>query len=337
MSRDPADFKKPSWRRYWWSAALSLALSITGLILIGSTGYQQSWRALQAVGGEYLAAAAVLVFILWSVEIMRMRLILFLLDEHLSVKNILQINLAFIFAAAVTPAASGGPPAHAYFLYRKGIKGEKAVAAVSARTLFATCSLALLNPVIVLSFRDGLGLPKLAEQLVPLAVIFVSAGILFFLCLVLHPRLFFSWLCHFLPVRVYAGISARLEEFSLSFRTLLFSPHRKILFFILVLSLAYWGVFFSLSWVLARGLGSSTPWTIIVARQAVLQFLLSYVPLPGASGVAELGYAAFFAAVVPDTLLRTLVACWRFFTYYLNIIVGGAMFWWLNRNLYKKG
>jgi len=333
VSRDPADFNK-SLRRYGWGIAFSLALSITGLTLISGADYRHSWRALQDVGGEYLAVAAGLVLVLWFLEVGRMLSILFLLDEHLPLKNILQINLAFSFAAAVTPAASGGPPAYAYFLYRKGIKGEKAIAAVSARTLFAICSLALLNLVIVLGFRDGLGLPKLAEQLVPFAVTFVSGGILLFLYLALHPRLVFFWLRRFLPARVYTDINARLREFSLSFSSLLFSPHRKILFFVLALSLAYWGIFFSISWVLARGLGSSTPWAIIVARQAVLQFLLSYAPLPGASGVAELGYATFFATVVPDAFLCTLVASWRFFTYYLNIIVGGAMFWWLNRNLY---
>ncbi len=318
---------KISPRRYWWGTLLAAALSALGMAFLG--GYQQSARAVADLQGGYLAAAAGLVVLLWLLEAVRMKAILFLLHERLPVKDLVQVNLAFSFAAAVTPAASGGPPAHAYLLYLKGVKGEKAVAAVSARTLLAIASLSFLNLLIVFGFRHDLGLPAAAEKLVLIGLALVSAGILIFLSLCLRPKLLFFPL-KYLPGKIRGNLNRRVEEFSSFFRSLLFSPQKNILIFVILLSFVYWVVFFSLGWVLARALGSPVAWTIMAARLMVLHFLLAYVPLPGASGVAEIGYASFFASLVPEPAsLLSLVAGWRFFTYYLHIITGGLLFWWL--------
>ncbi len=327
VNENPPGLKIPP-RRYWWGAFFALALSGLGILLISGSDLKRSAHAVAAVQGSYLAAAAGLVLLLWLLEAVRMKTILLLLEERLPVKDILQVNLASGFAAAVTPAAAGGPPAHAYLFYLKGVKAEKAVAAVSARTLLAVGSISCLNPLIVFSFRSFLGLPPLTEKLVLAGLGLVSAGIFIFLSLSLRPQLIFA-LLGFLPAKTRESFRRRTAEFSSFFRSLLFIPHKKIFIFVLFISFLYWGIFFSIGWVLARALGSPVPWAIMVARQMVLHFLLAYVPLPGASGIAEVGYAAFFAALVPDSALPTLVAGWRFFTYYLNIFMGGLFFWWL--------
>lgn len=327
VNEKPAGIQIPPCR-YWWGAFLALSLSVLGFFLIGGADLKQSACTLRAFKTGYLAATAGLVILLWAFEALRMKAILLLLEEKLPVKDIVPVNLAFSFAAGVTPAASGGPPAHAYLFYLRGIKGEKAFAAVSARTLFAVGSISFLNPVIAFSFRNYLGLPPVVEKLVLIGVGMVATGIFLFLFFSLRPQSI-SFLLKWFPARIRENFTRRLAEFSAFFRSLLFSPRKNILIFILLLSFLYWAVFFTIGWVLARALDSSLTWPIMVARQMVLHFLLGYVPLPGASGVAEVGYAAFFASAVPDTALLTLVAGWRFFTYYLNIFLGGIFFWWL--------
>jgi len=272
-------------RRYWWGAFFALALGVLGMFLISGADLKKSAQAAAAVQGGFLAAAGGLVLTLWLLEAVRMKTILLLLGERLPIKDILQVNLAFGFAAAVTPAAAGGPPAHAYLFYLKGIKAEKAIAAVSARTLLAIGSISFLSPLIAFSFRDSLGLPALTGKLVLAGLSLVSAGIFIFLVLSLRPQLILT-LLSCLPPQRQAGLRRRVTEFSSFFRSLLFTPRKKALFLILLLSFLYWGIFFSIGWVLARGLGSPVPWTIMAARQMVLHFLLGYVPLPGAGGVA---------------------------------------------------
>ncbi|MEW6273982.1 MAG: lysylphosphatidylglycerol synthase transmembrane domain-containing protein [Bacillota bacterium] len=315
-------------RRYWWGAFFAFTLSTLGIIMISGAGLKQSAQVITAMKSSYLAAAAALLIGLWLLEAARMKAILALLGERLPVKDIVQVNLAFGFAAAVTPAAGGGPPAYAYLFYLKGIAAEKAVAAVSARTLLAVGSISFLNPLLVFSFRNYLGLPALTEKLVLAGAVSVSTGIFVFLFLSLRPQLIFP-LLKCLPEKTRINSSERIARFSSSLRSLLFTSRKSTLIFILALSFLYWGIFFSIGWVLAVALGGSVAWPAMVARQMVLHFLLAYVPLPGASGVAEVSYAVFFTSFVPAAALPALVAGWRFFTYYLNIIIGGILFWWL--------
>mgnify|MGYP005832784787 CR=1 FL=1 len=313
-------------RRYLYGALLAVALCALGITAAG--GLYRSAAALAVVKKGPLAAAGGLTVFLWLLEAWRLKAILALTGDELPLKKIIPVNLAFSFAAAVTPAAGGGPPALAYLLYRQGIPGEKALAAAGARTIFAVGTISLLNLVIIAAFRNYPGLPPAAEKLVLAGVGLVSGGILVLLHLSLHPGLILA-----LAARLPPPISARAAEgvrgFSTFFRALIFSPRKNMLFLVLSLSFLYWGVFFSIGWLLARSLGSSAGWAGLVARQLILHFLLAYVPLPGASGVAEMGYAAIFAGFVPEGALVAQVAGWRFFTYYLNILAGGFFFWWL--------
>jgi uncharacterized membrane protein YbhN (UPF0104 family) len=50
-----------------------------------------------------------------------------------------------------------------------------------------------------------------------------------------------------------------------------------------------------------------------------------FIPTPGASGVAEVGFAALFSPVCPGELLSIYMLLWRFFTFYLGVIIGGII------------
>jgi len=51
----------------------------------------------------------------------------------------------------------------------------------------------------------------------------------------------------------------------------------------------------------------------------------SYVPLPGASGAQEGGFAAMFSSVFPAAQLFVALLIWRFSTYYLSLIAGAIV------------
>jgi len=313
-------------RRYLYGTALAACLCALGMLAAG--GFRQSTDALAALKKGHLAAAGGLTAFLWLLEAWRMKAILSLVEETLPLKKIIPVNLAFSFAAAVTPAAGGGPPAHAYLLYRQGVAGEKATAAAVARAALAVGTISLSNLLVVTAFRAPLGLPPAAERLALAGVGLVCGGILIFFYLSLRPGLILA-LTGRLPRRISGKIAGGVEEFSSSLRALFLSPRKKLLALVFLLSFLYWGAFFSIGWLLARSLGSSAGWASLTARQMILHFLLSYVPLPGASGVAEMAYTALFAGFVPENVLFAQVAGWRFFTYYLNILAGGFFFWWL--------
>lgn len=69
------------------------------------------------------------------------------------------------------------------------------------------------------------------------------------------------------------------------------------------------------------GLNSASVITFIAA-QVFVSMISAFVPLPGASGGAEVSFSLFFSMFFQATTLPALVL-WRFLTYYTNILFGG--------------
>lgn len=64
----------------------------------------------------------------------------------------------------------------------------------------------------------------------------------------------------------------------------------------------------------------------LILLQFVVQFFLSFIPIPGGSGLAEIGFFSIFGKYLPKHLQALSVALWRLLSYYLNILVGGVCF-----------
>lgn len=79
-------------------------------------------------------------------------------------------------------------------------------------------------------------------------------------------------------------------------------------------------------WCIFRsmGLGGISVYQIITVG-VLLYISASYTPLPGASGAQEGGFALFFQSIFPDAKLFVALLTWRFFTYYLTILVGALV------------
>ena len=63
----------------------------------------------------------------------------------------------------------------------------------------------------------------------------------------------------------------------------------------------------------------------LITLGVLLYIGASYVPLPGASGAQEGGFAVLFQYVFPDAALFVALLVWRFTTYYLSVLVGAVM------------
>jgi len=80
----------------------------------------------------------------------------------------------------------------------------------------------------------------------------------------------------------------------------------------------------SIAYCVYRSMGLSVySYFDILTLQFLLYIAASFTPLPGASGAQEGGFALFFGHVFPAGMqLTAALLLWRFFTYYLTLIVG---------------
>ena len=67
---------------------------------------------------------------------------------------------------------------------------------------------------------------------------------------------------------------------------------------------------------------SGTPAVRVLTLSALLYVSASYTPLPGASGAQEGGFLLYFREIFRDGTIGLGLLVWRFFTYYIFLIVG---------------
>ena len=67
---------------------------------------------------------------------------------------------------------------------------------------------------------------------------------------------------------------------------------------------------------------SGTAWYHLLTISFLLYISASYTPLPGASGAQEGGFLLYYEGIIPGDRIGLALLVWRFFTYYLFLIVG---------------
>ena len=70
---------------------------------------------------------------------------------------------------------------------------------------------------------------------------------------------------------------------------------------------------------------SECPWIHLFTISFMLYISACYTPLPGASGAQEGGFLLYFQNIFPPDTIGLALLVWRFFTYYMFIIVGVFM------------
>ncbi|MBQ9252703.1 MAG: flippase-like domain-containing protein [Clostridia bacterium] len=73
---------------------------------------------------------------------------------------------------------------------------------------------------------------------------------------------------------------------------------------------------------------SGTPWYQLITISFLLYISACYTPLPGASGAQEGGFLLYYEGIIPGDRIGLALLVWRFFTYYMFLIVGvGTVIW----------
>ncbi|MEE4462981.1 YbhN family protein, partial [Azotobacter chroococcum] len=101
---------------------------------------------------------------------------------------------------------------------------------------------------------------------------------------------------------------------------------RPVLLGVFLLSVAHWGLRYSVLYLTLRGLGSelSWAWTFLVQMLALSAGQASL--LPGGAGGAELASAALLAPLVGKSTSGAAILIWRAVTYYFYLIAGAPVF-----------
>ena len=254
---------------------------------------------------------------------------------HPSQKFAVSLRVAIIgqYFNAITPLASGGEPAQAYFLVKRGAPLGQAMSALLAKFIVYQTTLTLVS-IFALVMRYSFFMERVSSLMIAVLIGFIgNTAITFGLIGIAVFRkgtakaagaiVDFLAFIHIIrkPEQKKEYILRELENFHDQFR--FFAKHKLHLVKLMVVTLVQLLFFFLIGNAIynsfrLHGVDSIT----LLSSQAFVHMVSAFAPTPGAIGAAEGSFAVFFSLFFPKKMISLAVVLWRLITFYLSIVVG---------------
>ncbi len=311
---------------------LTIGISIIILLLTVS---HKTWEYLKKVKFIYFLITLIFLFVYYYLDGLRVKVLTKALGYNISVFTGIEIVVSGIFLAAVTPFQTGGFPVQAYYLKKNGISYGEGTLILFMRGVLAVIFHIVVLPFIFLSyiyfFENNIIKIVLKYVIIIYPLIFVLFIILFFLpdkmiaLLNILERKLFSRngkSKNFLK-KITVFLEREIKYFKDGFKIYL-KKRKLILSYALFLTFISYIFFFSIAILLLEGLGVKVMHPLMIANlQFLHNFLVYFMPTPGASGIAETLFAILFKDVCPKDILGIYAIIWRFFTFTIGAFIGG--------------
>ena len=310
-----------------------LSLAVVFLIAFGSGDLYITLDAFRQMDYRWLAG----VFCCWCVytlfDAMNYWCYLRRQGFRISIGRAIIIALIGFYYSNITPSAAGGQPMQVHSMRNAGIPVGYGTMSVTIRfitnqTMISLISLALLLinrgfvyhqlgdaiwivrfgwiinfsavPMIILSAYKRNWIQRLAEMII---------NGLSRIRLIRHKE------------AALAKLTEVLDTYHSAFLDLIHSPGQILLQFACS-AISVTGLFMTIVFVYKAFGQSGTPIHQLFALSSLLYISASATPLPGASGAQEGGFILYFRGIFAEHLIGIALLIWRFFTFYLYLIVG---------------
>ena len=332
--RDGAD-QKPviSLKKIIWPVLLGLSvLTVIGIVTFDAEVYRSMWNSMNPMimGG---ALVCVVVRILFGGKRLS-----FVSHDRLSFRGGVRGQLAWDFAANITPSLVGGAPIAAYFIARSSESdsgaGRVRMGEVTAFMMFIMLLdqawFALSVPVILVSalFMDVIPSSAGAAGSATAVVYFIGFMVwtgLFAYATLFRPSLLARLadrICRLPGLRRFREkVSREMDEYQERAAILRRQP---LTFFARGLMLT------GGTWLARYALVVFIVWSFVPSVDQLLLFIRSIamtigsliMPTPGGAGGVEGLYVLFFESLMPDALLAPTLLIWRILGYYIFLAFG---------------
>lgn len=239
----------------------------------------------------------------------------------------------------ITPLGSGGQPFQIYYLTSRGVKPSSATAIPFAKYIVQQIVFAFLALFLLLgsvTFLKDVFTNATGSTIISVASwlgFAFNCLMVFIIILLSSSRLGHKLVIGILKLlkkihivknydRYYNKLIKLVEEYQRTMKFFVKSP--RLLISMIFFSMMVLVVEYSAPFLIYCAFGnppSFDMWLQIMIVSLMIQLAISFIPLPGGSGAAELSFAAMFSALMSaDTFWAMMI--WRFLTYYAFIIQG---------------
>ena len=246
-------------------------------------------------------------------------------------RKVLFTSLAGQYYSNITPGASGGQPMQIYYLHKENVPTGVATSSIVMRFVCYQLMLSVIGTVLWIIYR-----PFVAQQtgngqwilivgyVYNLIMVTLVITLALWKNLVLRLadfgiRLARRWIGH--PEETRERLHRQVESFHGS---VMAYRDRPLDFLIqLLIGGLQLMCLMSIVYFIYRGMNLDEYGYWPVVTMSVMEYLAAaYTPLPGASGAQEGVFSMYFDRIFPNSMGFAALLLWRFFTYYISIMIG---------------
>ena len=249
----------------------------------------------------------------------------------ISFAQMMKYSFAGFFFSSITPSSTGGQPGQLYYMAKDKLKVSHSAFTLLCALLSFQCAAVFLGVVgVICSHGEVFKLQGRFSYVFPIGFALNLAIIAFLICVLFTRRLagFFIGIgLWFIKLRgIKPGERFKFLRSFASYRkaSALLKKNKSVFVKMLITSLVQLMLFHSVTFFCAHAIGcSDLDWFTVLRTQASLFISVSSLPLPGAAGVSEYGYALFYADLIPTALLGSVMLLSRFCSFTLPLVWSG--------------
>ena len=310
----------------WLLVALSFALAVGISLWVVVSSWPHGGGALSLPGRAHLAA-----LLLTCVEILaravKLKWCARALRFHLALRPAIRTTLGGDFGAAITPSRSGSEPARFLILSETRVGTANALLLLFTELALEAVSLAIVAVLLVIVFPHAGGALASMVGVVGGYAVFVIGSIIAGTILARRrahgpPP---AWADAIgLHAGRWRGIQRAIRQLRDGMRAARTADTRW-LFGALFISVLHVVARISILPALVFAATRSVPLAPLVLWPLTLSYGAGVAPAPGGGGVIEVVYRATLGRVIPPALLGASLVWWRFYTFYLPMLLGAIV------------
>ena len=315
---------------------ISATLGLIIALAFGNSELSNAWETLFTLNLGWVLAAFLGFLFNTFFDALSMYYFLYKQKHRVSLGTACYVSLIGFYYSNITPGASGGQPMQVYYLNKRNVPVAIGTSAVSIKFFAQQMMLVLISTVLWLTNKSFVD-TQLAgvKWIIYIGYAINFASIPLILLVALHRPLVQTVITFFVklgakmrllkhPEERIIRISAGLDVYHASILRLAKHPS-QIIGMLMLAGLSALGLMSVPVSVYYAFRMSGTPWPQILTASFLLFLSASYTPLPGASGAQEGGFLAFFGGMFSQGVIGLAILVWRFFTFYLFLIIGAVM------------
>ena len=286
-----------------------------------------------------LALICMLGFIFF--EAMALRTLVKSFGERCSLKDSLLFASADTYFSAITPSATGGQPASAYFMVRSGIPSSCATVSLVFNLALYTLSILIIGIITIILTPSAYMLFRPAARVLIVigAITLVGMAVIFVLIAVKRSfinrtgRILIGIGCRMRILRDRLKWDRRLEKWIEEYMKYAgtISSHKPAIVKAFVFNILQRLCQLAVTMFMYIAVNINNPWLAkpevllngvrLLGAQSLISIGSTYIPIPGAMGYTDLMMLDGFSALMPEAHAAGLELLSRFVSFYLCVII----------------